>query len=211
MPRAIPSRLSRKTSRGQAIRLKPIRPRLPNQRQTSAPKWASNTSRNLIASAARGLPLVALLMAGCADGRRYDQAICVLIDVSGTYADQRMEVVRTIKREELPNMMPGDTLLVLAKGNRLLRVDPEARSVVAEVELPHPLHFAPVVVGKRVFAVVRRDEGRGKFVDILRAWRTEDFSLLWEYEDGKPFKGAVSTDGRSAYLPDSSGTLLRFR
>ncbi len=60
-----------------------------------------------------GLPLVALLLAGCADGRRYDQAICVLIDVSGTYADQRMEVVRTIKREVLPNMMPGDTLLVL--------------------------------------------------------------------------------------------------
>jgi hypothetical protein len=105
----------------------------------------------------------------------------------------------------------GDTLLVLAKGNRLLRVDPEARSVIAEVVLPHPLHFAPVVAGSRVFAVVRRDEGRGKFVDILRAWRTEDFSLLWEYEDGKPFRGAVSTDGRSAYLPDSSGTLLRFR
>ena len=105
----------------------------------------------------------------------------------------------------------GDTLLVLAKNNRLLRVDPEARSVVAEVELPHPLHFAPVVAGNRVFAVVRRDEGRGKFVDLLRAWRTEDLSLLWEYEDGKPFKGAVSTDGRSAYLPDSSGRLLRFR
>ena len=107
--------------------------------------------------------------------------------------------------------MAGDSLLVLAKNKRLLRVDPERGSVIAEVELPHPLHFAPVVAGNRVFAVVRRDEGRGKFVDLLRAWRTRDLSLLWEYEDGKPFKGAVSTDGRSAYLPDSNGRLLRFR
>jgi hypothetical protein len=53
-----------------------------------------------------------MLLAGCSDARRYDQAIGVLIDVSGTYADERRETVRVLKREILPHMVPGDTLLV---------------------------------------------------------------------------------------------------
>jgi hypothetical protein len=59
-----------------------------------------------------GLWLVWLPLAGCSDARRYDQAIGVLIDVSGTYADERQETVRVLKREILPQMVPGDTLLV---------------------------------------------------------------------------------------------------
>ena len=56
---------------------------------------------------------LAALAAGCDDESRYDQAICVLIDQSGTYADQAPEVVRILKREVLPAMEPGDTLLVV--------------------------------------------------------------------------------------------------
>lgn len=56
--------------------------------------------------------LLALLTA-CTDESRYDQAICVLIDESGTYSDQKQEVVRILKREVLPAMEPGDTLLVI--------------------------------------------------------------------------------------------------
>jgi len=59
-----------------------------------------------------GLLLAWLPLAGCSDGRRYDQAIGVLIDVSGTYADEGQETVRVVKREILPQMVPGDTLLV---------------------------------------------------------------------------------------------------
>ena len=62
--------------------------------------------------AALGVLAAAAALAGCGDARRYDQAIGVLIDVSGTYADQREESVRVIKREVLPQMVPGDTLLV---------------------------------------------------------------------------------------------------
>ena len=50
---------------------------------------------------------------GCSSDRRYDQAIGILIDTSGTYADQKAETVRVIKREVLPNMVPGDTLIVI--------------------------------------------------------------------------------------------------
>ncbi len=52
-------------------------------------------------------------LAACTDESRYDQAICVLIDESGTYADQKQEVVRILKREVLPAMEPGDTLLII--------------------------------------------------------------------------------------------------
>jgi hypothetical protein len=50
---------------------------------------------------------------GCNDGTRYDQAVCVLIDESGTYADERPEVVRILKREVLPALEPGDTLMII--------------------------------------------------------------------------------------------------
>ncbi len=55
----------------------------------------------------------ALCLVACTPGKRYDQALCVLVDVSGTYADQRDEVVRILKSEVLPGMEPGDTLLVV--------------------------------------------------------------------------------------------------
>lgn len=58
--------------------------------------------------------LVAVAPTGCLDnGAASAQAICVLIDVSGTYADQKHEVVKVIKREVLPNMIPGDTLITI--------------------------------------------------------------------------------------------------
>jgi hypothetical protein len=49
----------------------------------------------------------------CADARDHRQSVCALIDVSGTYADQRAEVVSVIKRQVLPELLPGDTLLVI--------------------------------------------------------------------------------------------------
>ena len=52
-------------------------------------------------------------LTACTDGARYDQAICVLIDESGTYSDEKQEVVRILKREVIPAMEPGDTLLVI--------------------------------------------------------------------------------------------------
>ncbi|MCH7869616.1 MAG: hypothetical protein IH881_18125 [Myxococcales bacterium] len=69
------------------------------------------TSRRLVGMFL--LSALVLVMSACDNGKRYDQALCVLIDVSGTYADQRKEVVRIVKREVLPNLEPGDTLLIL--------------------------------------------------------------------------------------------------
>lgn len=61
--------------------------------------------------------LLACLAAGwllaCGGARRFDQAVCVLVDVSGTYADQKADVVRLVKRDVLPALVPGDSLLVI--------------------------------------------------------------------------------------------------
>ncbi len=59
-----------------------------------------------------GLFCAGACLSACSDARRYDQAIGVLIDVSATYVNEREETVRVIKREILPHLVPGDTLLV---------------------------------------------------------------------------------------------------
>jgi hypothetical protein len=50
---------------------------------------------------------------GCLDMTSTETAICVLIDVSGTYSDQKSEVVNIVKREILPNLLPGDTFITI--------------------------------------------------------------------------------------------------
>jgi hypothetical protein len=71
------------------------------------------------------LPALAatLLAIGCGDPRDHRQSVCALIDVSGTYADQRAEVASLIKRQVLPELLPGDTLLVIRIDNQSYEKD----------------------------------------------------------------------------------------
>jgi hypothetical protein len=59
------------------------------------------------------LALFCAALGSCSSGKNYAQAICALVDVSGTYADQRPEVVNIIKRGILPKLLPGDSLFVI--------------------------------------------------------------------------------------------------
>ena len=62
----------------------------------------------------RGVLLaLALLSLSCSDGNRYRQAVALLVDVSGTYTDEAAEVGRIVKREILPELVPGDTLMLI--------------------------------------------------------------------------------------------------
>ena len=85
--------------------------------------------------------VAALALTACSDGRRWDQAVCVLVDVSGTYADQKADVVRLLKRDVIPALVPGDSLLVVRidgqsyeKGNleALLTLDPRPSQANAQ-------------------------------------------------------------------------------
>ena len=57
--------------------------------------------------------LASLLVVGCTDARDYAQATAVLVDVSATYVDQKPDVVRFIKMGILPDLLPGDSLLLI--------------------------------------------------------------------------------------------------
>src|SRR2546423_3428388 len=57
--------------------------------------------------------LLAALLVSCSSGTQYQHAVCALVDVSGTYADQKAEVVEVIRKGLLPHLTPGDSLVVI--------------------------------------------------------------------------------------------------
>ena len=114
----------------------------------------------LLAAAALAAPLAL----GCTDARNYEQAICVLVDVSGTYADEKAEVVRILKREVLPALLPGDTLLVI-------RIDSdsyEKENLEALVTLdarPSRANAQKLALARKLDAFAARDE-QAEYTDI---------------------------------------------
>ena len=78
----------------------------------------------------RVLAAVALSLS-CTSGAQYAHAVCALVDVSGTYADQKAEVVEVIRKGLLPRLTPGDSLFII-------RIDDESyrkQNVEATVKL----------------------------------------------------------------------------
>ncbi|HWE26169.1 MAG TPA: hypothetical protein VG496_19695 [Myxococcales bacterium] len=62
----------------------------------------------------RKLSLLALtLLLSCSSSKNYAQAVAALVDVSGTYADQKPEVMNVIKKGILPKLLPGDSIFVI--------------------------------------------------------------------------------------------------
>ena len=110
------------------------------------------------------LATAALLCSGCSDASHWSQAVAVLIDVSGTYADQKPEVARIVKREVLPSLVPGDTFAIV-------RIDSESYSkddVIAFVTLdqrPSHANAQKLALAKTLDEFAARDE-RSKYTDI---------------------------------------------
>lgn len=110
------------------------------------------------------LVCAALALAGCSDGSHYQQAVAVLIDVSGTYADQRPEVARIVKRELIPTLVPGDTIAIL----RIDSASYEKENLEALVTLdqrPSHANAQKLALAKQLDAFAARQE-RSEFTDI---------------------------------------------
>ena len=73
----------------------------------------------------------AMLLGACGDSKSYSQAVCVLVDVSGTYADEKPNVVEIVKKGILPTLLPGDALIVM----RIDAESYEAANVEASIVL----------------------------------------------------------------------------
>lgn len=104
------------------------------------------------------------LLAACGESRNYDQAICVLVDVSGTYAEEKPEVVRLIKREILPNLVPGDTLIVI----QIDSLSYEKDNLISHVTLdrrPSQSNAQKLALAQALDAFVAK-RGSSKYTDI---------------------------------------------
>jgi hypothetical protein len=114
------------------------------------------------------LSLLALPLAlSCSSGKNYAQAIVALVDVSGTYADQKPEVVNVIKRGILPKLQPGDSIFVI-------RIDDESYKK-ANVEGGMTLDVRPSKANAQKLAFATQMDKfaakrqRSKFTDIRGA------------------------------------------
>lgn len=114
------------------------------------------------------LPLltVTLLVAGtgCTESSRYQQAVCVLVDTSGTYADQKPDVVEMIRVGMLPKLVPGDSLIVARIDSRSY----EEENIVARVRLdkrPSRANTQKLAFARRLDAFAA-DSGRSSHTDI---------------------------------------------
>jgi len=85
----------------------------------------------------RNAAALAIALAACADARSHARAICVLVDVSGTYADQRAEVVRVVKSGILPRLLPGDSLIVIRIGDHSYTKDSVEATVTLDSQPSH--------------------------------------------------------------------------
>jgi hypothetical protein len=100
----------------------------------------------------------------CSDGSEYRQAVAVLVDVSGTYADEKGEVARIVKREVLPSLVPGDSLL-------LVRIDSQSydkENVLSLTTLdarPSQANAQKLAVAKQLDEFVASD-ARSQYTDI---------------------------------------------
>ncbi len=134
-------------------------------------------ARILLAAAALAAPLAL----GCADARNYEQAVCVLVDVSGTYADEKAEVVRILKRDVLPALLPGDTLLVIRTARESYQKEtPEA--LVPRDGRPSRANAQKLALARKLDAFASRDE-QAEYTDILGAMML-GAEYLHEFEVG---------------------------
>lgn len=100
--------------------------------------------------------VVAALLTGCSDQRDYAQATAVLVDVSGTYAEQKDDVVRFIKTGILPDLMGGDTLVLITIDD----LSYEESNLIAELKLD--MRPSAANSQKLAFAVELEDFARSR-------------------------------------------------
>jgi hypothetical protein len=109
----------------------------------------------------------ALLAVSCSSGAQYAQAVVALVDVSGTYADQKPQVVEVIRRGLLPKLSPGDSLIVIRIDSESYKKD----NVVAQITLdvrPSKANAEKLAFSQQLEEFARKPM-HSKFTDIRGA------------------------------------------
>lgn len=109
-----------------------------------------------------------LLACACEDSRSHARATCVLVDVSGTYADQRDEVVRVVRSGLLPEVRPGDSFTVIRIDDRSY----DRRAVEATVTFdsqPSRANAQKLTLAGKLDRFARSRERAARYTDISGA------------------------------------------
>src|SRR5258708_36655537 len=96
-------------------------------------------------------------LSGCWSGRNYAQAIAALVDVSGTYVDQKPEVINLIKKGILPKLNPGDSLFVIRIDDESYRRGNLEGSVTLDVR-PSKANPQKLAFASQLHAFARKHE-----------------------------------------------------
>lgn len=113
------------------------------------------------------LACAALWLSACGDNKAYQASICVLADISGTYAKERGNMVNIIKAGILPKMLPGDSLSLIAIDSSSY----DEKNIKAQLELG----YKPSQVNRQKLEFAgaldefAKDKTRSKYTDISGA------------------------------------------
>jgi len=113
------------------------------------------------------LLVAALLAVSCSSGAQYAQAVVALVDVSGTYADQKPQVVEVIRRGLLPKMAPGDSLIVIRIDSESYKKDNVEATVKLDVR-PSKANAEKLAFAQKLDEFARRP-GHAGHTDIRGA------------------------------------------
>lgn len=109
----------------------------------------------------------ALLAVSCSSGAQYAQAVVALVDVSGTYADQKPQVVEVIRRGLLPKLSPGDSLIVIRIDSESYKKDNVEASLKLDVR-PSKANAEKLAFAQQLDAFAHRP-GKAAHTDIRGA------------------------------------------
>lgn len=115
----------------------------------------------------RLIVIAALATSACSSGRNYAQAIAALVDVSGTYADQKPEVVNLIKKGILPKLNPGDSMFVIRIDDESYRKTNLETSITLDVR-PSKANAQKLAFANQLDEFARKHE-RTRHTDIRGA------------------------------------------
>jgi outer membrane protein assembly factor BamB/tetratricopeptide (TPR) repeat protein len=99
--------------------------------------------------------------------------------------------------------------ILVRSGNSLILLDGNLDEISRRT-LPGPVRFRPLIVGDRVYVVVRENSDTQQACDLLMSMTADDLALRWEFRDEELASTPVS-DGRSVFVPGKDGRLRRFR
>jgi len=114
-----------------------------------------------------GLMAAAMLAGSCSSGAQYAHAVVALVDVSGTYADQKADVINVIRKGLLPHMTPGDTLVVIRIDDESYRKQNVEASMTLDVR-PSKANAQKLALANALAEFQKRPE-RSQHTDIRGA------------------------------------------